>query len=458
MSNKEPWLAVTLSSLWMGTGQIYSGYGKKGVLLMLLGLILSPLYAVGMLYAMAVLLGTTPLNGFIVVLFLVLPVSIFLYIWNLIDAYKLAKEKNTSDFENNRKKNKDAWFAVLLSIFQPGLGHIYIGKTIIGFTFIYVSSFINVFYGSAYSLLFGILIPFNKTLIHSFIIYDAYKSTPVKTKYFKKKNIIQEIFTSIKSCFKPKTVIANVCILLVLVKIGNSLNIIHNYFYVSAGLKQRQYNDFMEPTLLSSESNSKADTIIVAPRFIYLNRTSIRWPYIFQRGFNDYLDLVTWLDLDMLNNLESSNIFNYSFLYNARREDIITFDSFELYFELKSSKLTRHTNYKDYKEIFDSAQRIIGMPGDKVELKEGKVYINDKQLKENYLAPGQTTELDLCKVDFPQPAYLSKPVTIPPKSYLVLGDNRNKSVDGRCWGVIKEEYITGKVSGIIWPPERQRRL
>lgn len=103
------------------------------------------------------------------------------------------------------------------------------------------------------------------------------------------------------------------------------------------------------------------------------------------------------------------------------------------------------------KENFHDAfiKRVVGLPGDKVELKGGKVYVNGKVLKENYVEKGQETVVDVCPAG--RPAYLSKAVTVPPNSYLVLGDNRRNSYDGRCWGIVPRDRIIGKASVRFWP-------
>ncbi|MDY6899772.1 MAG: signal peptidase I [Cyanobacteriota bacterium] len=105
------------------------------------------------------------------------------------------------------------------------------------------------------------------------------------------------------------------------------------------------------------------------------------------------------------------------------------------------------------KEQFQDAfiKRIVALPEDKVELRGGKVYINDKPLQEeNYLGSLQKTSIEVCTSAPTQP-FLSKAQTIPPDSYLVLGDNRGSSYDSRCWGVVPRENIIGKAVLRFWP-------
>ena len=84
--------------------------------------------------------------------------------------------------------------------------------------------------------------------------------------------------------------------------------------------------------------------------------------------------------------------------------------------------------------------------------------INNKPLAEDkYLTSKQQTEIDAC-ISLDGQAYLSKPVTIPPDSYLMLGDNRPNSYDGRCWGVVPRNMIIGKAYKIFFPLNRMRKI
>lgn len=119
-----------------------------------------------------------------------------------------------------------------------------------------------------------------------------------------------------------------------------------------------------------------------------------------------------------------------------QRGDIIVFSPTE---ELKREQ---------YQDAF--IKRIIGLPGETVELKEGKVFINNQPLTEKYIYPNQETVINVCSSG-PQPPFLTKATTIPPNSYLVLGDNRNNSYDGRCWGVVPRSNIIGQAVVRFWP-------
>jgi signal peptidase I len=85
-------------------------------------------------------------------------------------------------------------------------------------------------------------------------------------------------------------------------------------------------------------------------------------------------------------------------------------------------------------------KRVIGLPGDKVEVKGGRVFINDQALRESYIAE--------------DPQYQYGPVTVPQDAYLVLGDNRNNSYDSHYWGFVPRDRIIGRAVVRFWPMNR----
>jgi signal peptidase I len=93
------------------------------------------------------------------------------------------------------------------------------------------------------------------------------------------------------------------------------------------------------------------------------------------------------------------------------------------------------------KSVKDLVKRVIGLPGETVQGKDGHVWINGHQLKESYLPAGITTS------DF-------APVKVPPSSYWVMGDNRPYSKDSRYFKFIRKKDIVGRVFLRIWPLNR----
>ncbi len=84
-------------------------------------------------------------------------------------------------------------------------------------------------------------------------------------------------------------------------------------------------------------------------------------------------------------------------------------------------------------------KRVIGLPGDKVEIKSGYVVVNGKKLAENYV-PKQYRDTQSYGI-----------TTLPANDYFVLGDHRNASNDSRDWGFVPKSYIYGKADFVFWP-------
>lgn len=87
----------------------------------------------------------------------------------------------------------------------------------------------------------------------------------------------------------------------------------------------------------------------------------------------------------------------------------------------------------------NTIRRVIGLPGDKIEIKDGKVYRNDELLEEDYIKG--TTKGDV------------EPTTIKEDEVFVLGDNREESIDSRDprVGPLKMKLIRGSCAVVVWP-------
>ncbi|GMV99870.1 MAG: hypothetical protein AMXMBFR84_10090 [Candidatus Hydrogenedentota bacterium] len=179
----------------------------------------------------------------------------------------------------------------------------------------------------------------------------------------------------------------------------------------------------MEPTLHGDERPFRGDRVFVN-KFVY----GWRWPFNRSRvpmlGYIiDYAD---------------SRIWNGA---KPQRFDVVVFKSPE----------------EDPRNM-TLIKRVIGLPGEHVNIREGCVYIDGKPL---------TMPDDLSEVYYTRPSSFSEPAyygireddryaRVPEGHYLVLGDNSGNSRDGRFWGWVPEEHILGRATCIWWPPSRMR--
>ncbi|WP_373541745.1 signal peptidase I [Chamaesiphon sp.] len=348
-NNKEPWLAVNLSWLLPGMGQMYAGRYRKGWTILL------GYYLLG---AVSLWFFIDPLGNALVGMgILIFTISILL-VANLFDAYRTAITNNSIEFESHRKETKDAWVAVFLSGFLPGLGHIYLKRWLLSIVFMLTA--LVTFYGTrsaqgAIAISFTIL----RFIFGLLTVYFAYTSTPVRRDVSRAwiGILIAGLFgiPSIVVAFAVRTFVAEAR-------------------YIPAGS--------MQPTL----------------------------------AIDDRL---------IINKL----IYHY---HAPERGDIIVFNP------------TAQLEKENFKDAF--IKRIIGIPGDRIDVKDGKVYVNGNVLDENYLNEA--------------PAYnwsstaLTPDSIIPEGNYLVLGDNRNNSYDSHYWGFVPKNKIIGKATQRFWPFNR----
>lgn len=145
----------------------------------------------------------------------------------------------------------------------------------------------------------------------------------------------------------------------------------------------------------------------------------------------------------------------YSRFYrNPKRGDIMVFyPPFETLKNTPWRVIARLTGFfcKDIAYI----KRVVGLPGEKVEIlpdKDGQytVFINDEPLNEPYIqSPYDYT---------PCSQAITCSFEIPENQYLMLGDNRSNSQDGRYWGLLSKDRFIGRAVTIFWPPKRIKRL
>jgi signal peptidase I len=127
----------------------------------------------------------------------------------------------------------------------------------------------------------------------------------------------------------------------------------------------------------------------------------------------------------------------------------------------------------------DFIKRVIGLPGDRIQVQGGHVFVNGEELQnesyaqyldgpqrqpesvratqlsgEQYQKLWENHELDK-ELQEIQRDYFG-PVTVPKDAFFAMGDNRDRSCDSRYWGPVEKRYLKGKAWFIYWPPSRMR--
>jgi len=117
-------------------------------------------------------------------------------------------------------------------------------------------------------------------------------------------------------------------------------------------------------------------------------------------------------------------------------------------------------------------KRVVGLPGDKIHLFRGKVFVNGKAVDDSAFAVHKSQQFDSYRDNFPAGNYISPEVnsgwwvemhkvvhqgeiTVPPGKFFVLGDNRDESLDSRYWGFVPRENIIGRPFLIYWSVRRE---
>ena len=126
-------------------------------------------------------------------------------------------------------------------------------------------------------------------------------------------------------------------------------------------------------------------------------------------------------------------------------------DWFHKSLKINYNKLNKHLNlntiviFKPPKILTDAGysdgsaliKRVVGLPGDKIEVTNGKLYRNEKEINEPWIKEPIQYEMDA--------------INVPEYSLWVLGDNRNNSLDSHIWGALPEKNLIGTALARYWP-------
>lgn len=130
-----------------------------------------------------------------------------------------------------------------------------------------------------------------------------------------------------------------------------------------------------------------------------------------------------------------------------------TYEDKDIIIVSKTSKIERFDQIVFQSPTEDELyiKRVIGLPGDKVEMRDDVLYVNGKDYKESYVNR-QTDDPNQLRIteNFTLEELVDE-VTVPEGTYFVLGDNRLKSYDSRHYGLISEEAVYGESKLTVYP-------
>ncbi|MGD1951717.1 MAG: signal peptidase I [Leptolyngbyaceae cyanobacterium] len=334
MNPKEPWLAVNLSILLPGLGQLYAGQRLRSFLWLVSFLLLA---IVGVYWVFA---PAQPLRLGIVLLLL----AGLLQLANLFDAYKVARCNNPQAFEHHRLCQKDPWKAFFLSSIFLGIGQIYAGKWMaaIGFWLVFPVLAIVLDHFSPVEKLVGL------ALAGMYCAYHAY---------------------SLLANRRPQRAKAWILPVCLAVLIYDGLIALPGLTVETRYIPAKS----MQPTLAMN------DRVLVNTRYAVPQRQDVVLFYVPEAAVSSGLSPV----------------------------DILV-------------------------------KRVVGLPGESIEVRNGKVLVNGQSLVEDYIQTPAT--------------YQWGPEKVPNGQYFLLGDNRDQSFDSHVFGFISQDKIFGQAFKIFWPP------
>ncbi len=338
------------------------------------------------------------------------------------------------DSSSQSLSGKEPWLAVNLSMFWPGIGQIYSGNALRGWIFIISQILLSCLGGwlilsSTGDILIGLLLLLATVLVGIGSLFDAHrcakKANTISFEELRKSSkdpwfavFLSRIIPGIGHLYIKK--IWQGILFFILFIISAIFPLVPIIFWAFIA-----YHAYVASPV--RRERSKSFILIISSLLVISSLGSVLQAFLIRSFVAEarYIPSGSMLPTLQINDRLIIDKWSYR-SQPPQRGDIVLFSPTE---ELKQ---------QNFKDAFIS--RLIGIPGDKVEVKGGKVYVNNQPLEENYIED--------------TPNYQFGPVTVPANSYFVLGDNRNNSYDSHYWGFVPRENIIGKATKRFWPPEQ----
>lgn len=362
---------------------------------------------------------------------------------------KLPSLSVTSPSSSPSPVAKDPWLAVNLSMFFPGLGQWYAGKTVkacfwaLGQTILIFWTIWSIFgHNGLVSWGLGGLIAL--VILYVFNIFDAHwsvyygqKDQNLEKIPRKRKNpwfavFANRVMPGLGQLYADKVILGIVFLAVSLIALRMDdffTNILFVAPVITAIATYHVYHTFPHQFHPHRQTYRSVLALMVGVMFTW---------GIICNYFPDWLHRrIEFFEIPSESMLPTLQIGDRVFVsesgnYQAKRGDIIVFQTPE-----KLKQIDNSTG-----DFF--IKRVVAVAGDTIQITGGKVYLNQQVLQEPYIA-------QLANYELPS-------VTVPPETMFVLGDNRNQSFDSHAWGFLPEKYVVGQAYKIYWPLERVNSL
>lgn len=379
---KHPWLAVLLSKMIPGAGQIYAGAKARGILFIVLTIVLL-LFIAFALCGFLFIKDAAASRTFAAMTFAAFFVMLIFGIYNLFDAYRIAKRHNAGHVQTDADAgHRKSWLAAFLSALFPGIGQFYNGQVIKGIAFI-VLVFIAWALKAFFAPLFIVAV-----LVYVLVIKDAFDSA-------------ETLNGSNDRFFRQRRAV----VLLIVIMIG---------------MQETPFAVLIKNNILEAfkiPSGTMYPTLKIGDHFLLAK--------------------------------------SRPFFTSPQRGDIVVFP----YPENPTKNFVK---------------RVIGLGGDKIQIVNGEMYINDQMIPSKKLDLREESDGLWLNTIGPPIVYEERigdavycvqylrdksttnagPWLVPQDSVFVMGDNRDNSQDSRVWGPVKSDTVKGKALKIYWSWDR----
>ncbi|MBD2099187.1 signal peptidase I [Trichocoleus sp. FACHB-591] len=355
------------------------------------------------------------------------------------------KQKSAGTGEVGAIASKDAWFAANLSLLFPGLGQIYVGQIVRGLLFAGMAialiwlAFWSIF-SPAGNTLIGLSCILPVVFIYIVDLFEAYRGVTGgsilevhKEDASQKESwlavFLSQLLPGLGQVYLQQNLLGTVLIVAMIVAASGLVGLKIHVWLPAMITGFACYHAYAHAPKKSAIRAQQIIVLVIAS-IVAIRLLMGAVPASLQQRIERFV--IPSSSMEPTLQVKDRIFVLKSLRYVPKDGDLVVFHP-----------LQRSSSDRPMKDKF-FVKRVIGTPGETIQVKEGRVYRNDQPLQESYISE--------------PPAYEWGPEVVPNDAYLVLGDNRNDSFDSHVWGFLPDRNIVGRAYKIYWPPARIRPL